>query len=217
VEQRSGGRTGRSTRRSIAAVALATIAASCAPPSTTPTTTTTTPVSGFAVHACVGTAGMLRVVDVPADCVADETPLSWNITGEQGPIGPQGDAGPAGADGSPGADGLAGPVGPVGPQGPPGPATPDPRFGNDTGQAASGAGDTCTIGDVMLSAGSVASGLPANGQLLTISEFDTLFFQLGTTYGGDGQTTFALPDLRSAAPNGMTYSICWTGIFPTSF
>jgi len=63
----------------------------------------------------------------------------------------------------------------------------------------------------------VASGLPANGQLLPISEFETLFLQLGTTYGGDGQTTFALPDLRSAAPNGMTYSICWTGIFPTSF
>jgi len=35
--------------------------------------------------------------------------------------------------------------------------------------------------------------------------------------GGSRRRTFALPDLRSAAPNGMTYSICWTGIFPTSF
>lgn len=36
-----------------------------------------------------------------------------------------------------------------------------------------------------------------NGQLLPIAEFDALFTLLGTTYGGDGQETFALPDLRS--------------------
>ena len=35
-----------------------------------------------------------------------------------------------------------------------------------------------------------------NGQLLAISEYDALFSLLGTTYGGNGQTTFALPDLR---------------------
>jgi microcystin-dependent protein len=35
-----------------------------------------------------------------------------------------------------------------------------------------------------------------NGQLLPIAEYDALFSLLGTTYGGDGQTTFALPDLR---------------------
>jgi microcystin-dependent protein len=34
------------------------------------------------------------------------------------------------------------------------------------------------------------------GQLLPISEFETLFNLIGTTYGGDGQSTFALPDLR---------------------
>lgn len=36
-----------------------------------------------------------------------------------------------------------------------------------------------------------------NGQLLPISEFETLFNLIGTTYGGDGQTTFALPNLQS--------------------
>jgi microcystin-dependent protein len=36
-----------------------------------------------------------------------------------------------------------------------------------------------------------------NGQLLPISEYDALFTLLGTTYGGDGQTTFALPNLNS--------------------
>jgi microcystin-dependent protein len=39
-----------------------------------------------------------------------------------------------------------------------------------------------------------------NGQLLPISEYDALFALIGTTYGGDGQTTFALPDLRSRTP-----------------
>jgi microcystin-dependent protein len=39
-----------------------------------------------------------------------------------------------------------------------------------------------------------------NGQLLAISSYDTLFNLIGTTYGGDGQNTFALPDLRSRSP-----------------
>jgi microcystin-dependent protein len=39
-----------------------------------------------------------------------------------------------------------------------------------------------------------------NGQLLPIAENETLFQLIGTTYGGDGQTTFALPDLRGRVP-----------------
>jgi microcystin-dependent protein len=42
-----------------------------------------------------------------------------------------------------------------------------------------------------------------NGQLLPINQNQALFSLLGTTYGGNGQTTFALPDLRGRAPNGM--------------
>jgi microcystin-dependent protein len=38
------------------------------------------------------------------------------------------------------------------------------------------------------------------GQLLPISEYETLFNLIGTTYGGDGTSTFALPDLRSRLP-----------------
>jgi microcystin-dependent protein len=38
------------------------------------------------------------------------------------------------------------------------------------------------------------------GQLLPISENDTLFQLIGTTYGGDGESTFALPDLRGRIP-----------------
>ncbi len=39
-----------------------------------------------------------------------------------------------------------------------------------------------------------------NGQLIAISENETLFELIGTTYGGDGQQTFALPDLRGRVP-----------------
>lgn len=39
-----------------------------------------------------------------------------------------------------------------------------------------------------------------NGQLLPINQNQALFSLLGTTYGGNGQTTFALPDLRSRVP-----------------
>jgi microcystin-dependent protein len=41
------------------------------------------------------------------------------------------------------------------------------------------------------------------GQFLPISEYEPLFALIGTTYGGDGQTTFALPDLRSRVPVHM--------------
>jgi microcystin-dependent protein len=41
-----------------------------------------------------------------------------------------------------------------------------------------------------------------DGQLLAIAQNDTLFNLIGTTYGGDGQTTFALPDLRGRIPIG---------------
>lgn len=41
-----------------------------------------------------------------------------------------------------------------------------------------------------------------NGQLMNISQFSALFSLLGTTYGGDGRVTFALPDLRGRVPVG---------------
>lgn len=41
-----------------------------------------------------------------------------------------------------------------------------------------------------------------DGRLLPISEYEALFTVIGTTYGGDGQTTFALPDLRGRVPVG---------------
>ena len=58
------------------------------------------------------------------------------------------------------------------------------------------------LGQIMLFAGNFAPAGWAfcNGQLLSIQQNTALFSILGTTYGGNGQTTFALPDLRGRAP-----------------
>ncbi len=55
----------------------------------------------------------------------------------------------------------------------------------------------------------------ADGQILPINQNTALFSLLGTTYGGNGQTTFALPDLRNEAPNGTNYVIALYGIYPS--
>jgi microcystin-dependent protein len=62
--------------------------------------------------------------------------------------------------------------------------------------------DGTDIGQVHLFAGNFApTGYQfADGQLLQIADYDALFNLIGTTYGGDGQTTFALPDLRGRVP-----------------
>jgi hypothetical protein len=94
-------------------------------------------------------------------------------------------------------------------------AAPDSRFGQNTSQAVAGTGAQCTLGAVWLTAGAVGGATPAEGQILPINQNQAIFSLLGTTYGGDGVTTFALPDLRGAAPNGLTYVICaTTGVFP---
>jgi hypothetical protein len=106
---------------------------------------------------------------------------------------------------------LDGPQGPAGPAGPAGTAA---GFGTGTQTAVAGQGAQCTVGEVILTAGAVANGIPANGQLLLISDYTPLFQLLGTEYGGNGTTNFALPDLGAMAPDGLTYSICVTGVFP---
>ena len=58
------------------------------------------------------------------------------------------------------------------------------------------------IGEIRLFAGNFAPAgwMLCDGQLLSIAENETLFQLIGTTYGGDGQSTFALPDLRGRVP-----------------
>lgn len=61
------------------------------------------------------------------------------------------------------------------------------------------------VGEIRIFAGNFAPAgwMFCEGQLLSISENETLFNLIGTTYGGDGQSTFALPDLRGRLPLHM--------------
>ena len=58
------------------------------------------------------------------------------------------------------------------------------------------------VGEIRMFGGSFAPAgwAMCQGQLMPISENDTLFNLIGTTYGGDGQETFALPDLQGRVP-----------------
>jgi len=58
------------------------------------------------------------------------------------------------------------------------------------------------VGEIRMFAGNFAPAgwMFCEGQLLPISENETLFQLIGTTYGGDGESTFALPDLRGRIP-----------------
>ena len=162
------------------------------------------PDAGGVVHGCYDKgSGQLRVTDtqtnVPKACTVKEAALDWNLRGAQGLPGPQGPAGPSGAPGGdPTADAFVG------------------RFGGDVGNAAAAIGEPCTLGQILLTASTLktAGGVPANGQLLPIGQYTALFALLGVTYGGDGNSTFALPDLRDITPNHMTYSICIFGAWP---
>ncbi len=135
--------------------------------------------------------------------------------------------------------GPPGPEGPPGPQGPPGPPlcaerAPEARTAGATVTPDGGIAVTASnvfapprgsaavssdpyLGEVILFAGNFAprGWAFAEGQLLQIAQNQALFSILGTTYGGDGQTTFALPDTRGTEPACMHYIIALQGIFPS--
>jgi microcystin-dependent protein len=75
------------------------------------------------------------------------------------------------------------------------------------------------VGEIRMFAGNFAPAgwMFCDGQLLPISENETLFQLIGTTYGGDGESTFALPNLQSRIPlhsgtfGGQTFQLAETG------
>jgi microcystin-dependent protein len=71
------------------------------------------------------------------------------------------------------------------------------------------------VGEIRMFAGNFAPAgwMFCEGQLLPISENETLFQLIGTTYGGDGESTFALPDLRGRIPlhQGISFALAETG------
>ncbi|KAA1424462.1 hypothetical protein FE697_000565 [Mumia zhuanghuii] len=160
---------------------------------------------GVVVAQAAPTTGTVKVCTTKKNVVVSATKSGRCAKGlKKVTLNTRGPVGPAGARGATGARGPAGAQGPAG----------TTAFGKETGSFAAGAGYGCVLGEVRLYAGYVGAGVPANGQVLPISTNTALFSLLGTRYGGNGTTTFALPDLRAAAPNGLTYFICVDGTFP---
>ena len=160
-----------------------------------------------AVHACVSAQGALRIVAPTDGCKARERALDWSIQGPQGIPGEKGEQGEQGLPGEPG--------------------PPDPvvsafveRFASPgrTPLSSSNAAADCYLGEVILvaSARLPETFTPADGRLLPINQWQAMFSLLGTDFGGNGQTTFALPDLRPLAPDLMVYGICTVGVFPNA-
>ena len=73
------------------------------------------------------------------------------------------------------------------------------------------------IGQVMLFGfGSLPYGtIPANGEQLPVNQNEALFSLYDYTFGGNGSTQFAVPNLHGKAPAGLHYRICTRGAFPT--
>jgi len=61
-----------------------------------------------------------------------------------------------------------------------------------------------------------AGWMPCDGRSLPISQYSAVFSLVGATYGGDGRTNFALPNLAGKEPiPGSAYCICMEGTFPS--
>ena len=81
-----------------------------------------------------------------------------------------------------------------------------------------GSTDQGFMGEVKIfpSTVSLAGWLPCDGRTMSIQQDTALFTLLGTEFGGDGKTTFALPKLQVPYPDTlpMTYYICVDGVYP---
>ncbi len=75
---------------------------------------------------------------------------------------------------------------------------------------------TSYVSEIIIFAG---NGAPSDwavcdGSLKFISSYGDLYSLIGTTYGGNGETTFGLPDLSGSAPTDTNYIICLQGLYP---
>jgi len=172
--------------------------------------------------------GAVRLIDPSRGehCQSDENSVTWNQRG------PQGERGPTGAQGAAGPTGPRGPAGTVDTSAFYTKTEADDRFlassaiaSGEFGSTASTNGATrpgvggsppCLVGMMM----PFASEFPpdgwgfANGQEVPIRDYEVLFNVIGTTYGGDGVTTFALPNAHDVGPGHTNWMICMVGEFP---
>jgi hypothetical protein len=184
--------------------------------------------SSTVIHACYAQhTGALRLLR-SGHCGRDERAVSWNKRGPQGPAGTVDTSRFYTKTESDGRylplAGTAANSSQLGGQAPSAFAAAS-LFGSPASVGSGTSGDSsCILGEIKLTASSSGVGLPSNwllahGQALQINQNQALFALLGTTYGGDGVTTFDLPNLQGAEPKGAgpagaNYAICITGIFP---
>lgn len=128
--------------------------------------------------------------------VTAEEKEKWDIGGQgpKGDKGDKGDPGPAGSQGPQGAKGEPGMPGPAGVQGPKGDKG-DPGAAGPEGPRGDGAAPGCFMW--FCGATPPDGWLECNGDLLQISRYPDLYQAISTTYGGDGISTFALPDMSN--------------------
>jgi len=138
------------------------------------------------VTACASNStGSIRVVAAAGDCSSDERAISWYDATQSNDL-----------------------------------FLSKARFGNgqppSTRTTVSGDGYGCEAGNIDMVSGNYApiGTVFADGQDLPISRDSALFSLIGTTYGGNGTTTFAVPNLHNLGPGHVNYVICVTGVVP---
>ena len=169
-------------------------------------------------YACVNkSSGTIHIVNEGDECKNNEVLYEWNNIGPPGQQGLQGESGQQGLQGEPGPQGLQGEPGPVG-------KVPELTDASGGGQAHNNMQPNLVLNCIIAIQGIYPSRdytmfssstnpfigeiawvaynfaprgwALCDGQLLQITQHAALFSLLGTTYGGDGRTTFALPDAR---------------------
>lgn len=192
----------------VQAIAVAAIAAAWMPSAQSASTST--------YYACLqNVAGTLRLVSAATICTPNETMISWNSTGSQGPAGPQGAPGPQGPPGAPGAPGpqgamgAPGPFGPVGPAGANGPAGPQgPAGAQGPAGTAGPKGDTGPLGPAGAQGLQGAAGPqgPAGGPLTNLTDLNGVLCLVGGNSGTIGTSvnanTGAISIVCVAGPSG---------------
>jgi len=146
-------------------------------------------------------AQKIKTIRGPPGKPGKRGPRGLGKRGPPGRRGPSGPKGPRGEQGPPGTQGLQGPTGPQGPVGSQGPEGLNKPF----------------LGEIRLFGGNFAprDWVFCEGQSLLITQHQSLFSILGTTYGGDGRTTFGLPDLSENRPGAVNYIIALQGFYPS--
>jgi microcystin-dependent protein len=95
------------------------------------------------------------------------------------------------------------------------PPPPSPPLLYSIANVASGSTAQGFMGEIKIFPSTVPPNgwLPCDGRLLSVNENTALFTLLGSTYGGDGKTTFALPNV-TGLPAGLQGFICQLGVYP---